>query len=544
MRTRALPGRRLALVIAPGAVTAVELETTWRGPRAGRIAECEIGPPAPDGAWPELEAALAELVQTLRLERCVADVLLARPLAHAKVATLPPVRRRDLRPLLQRSARRWFPVRDGAVAAEALPLARRGVRARKRARAAARGDGEAQGGAATSPATTAMRDGAAPPGGERGATGIRALAMVAPEAVVRGVADAVTRAGLRPGVVAPVSVALAALALRRARRRDARRGFALVARGAGWAERIVIGRGEPRLFQPLPAGPDAACGITADALPDARSDTASGGPSASASNAAHERSANDCAEAPRRAIRIRGLDVLPAPVAAALGAATALRDQPLLLPAPLRDAWVRRVRRRAVARASVAAAILALAAAVHLRGLAAELHAVQAARSALAPAAAEARAARAAAAAVHDMLGDVRAAERAAPRWADLFARIADVLPDSAHLLSFTVDGDEVRLRGTAQSAAVAAAALAGPLADVSFASPVRPDGASGWERFELAARLPRADAAEHAGPAPANAAEHESVGARAGADAASSQDTLRGIGSEPRDSTAGARRP
>src|SRR5690606_13520765 len=335
MRTRALRGRRLALVIAPSAVTAVELETTWRGPRAGRIAECEVGPPAPDGAWPELEAALAELVETLRLERCVADVLLARPLAHAKIATLPPVRRRDLRPLLQRSARRWFPVRDGAVAAEALPLARRGVRVRKRARAVARGGGAAQGAVAASPATTAMPDGAAPPGGERGATGIRALAMVAPETVVRGTTDALARAGLRPGVVAPVSVALAALALRRARRRDARSGFALVARGAGWAERIVIGRGEPRLFQPLPAGPDAACGITADALPDARSDTASGGPSASASNAAHERSANDCAEAPRRAIRIRGLDVLPAPVAAALGAATALRDQPLLLPAPL-----------------------------------------------------------------------------------------------------------------------------------------------------------------------------------------------------------------
>src|SRR5690606_34076633 len=276
MRTRALRGRRLALVIAPGAVTAVELKTTWRGLRAGRIAECTLGPPAPDGAWPELEAALAELVETLRLERCVADVLLARPLAHAKVATLPPVRRRDLRPLLQRSARRWFPVRDGAVAAEALPLARRGVRARKRARAAARGDGEAQGDAAASPATTAMRDGAAPPGGERGATGIRALAMVAPEAVVRGVADAVTRAGLRPGVVAPVSVALAALALRRARRRNARRGFALVARGAGWAERLVVELGGPRLFQPLPADPAAAHGITVEALPDALGDDASG----------------------------------------------------------------------------------------------------------------------------------------------------------------------------------------------------------------------------------------------------------------------------
>lgn len=544
MRTRALRGRRLALVIAPGAVTAVELKTTWRGLRAGRIAECTLGPPAPDGAWPELEAALAELVETLRLERCVADVLLARPLAHAKVAMLPPVRRRDLRPLLQRSARRWFPVQDGAVAAEALPLARRGVRARKRVRAAARGDGAAQGDAAASPATTAMRDGAAPPGGERGATGIRALAMVAPEAVVRGTTDALARAGLRPGVVAPVSVALAALALRRARRRDARGGFALVARGAGWAERIVVERGEPRLLQPLPAEPDAARGITVDALPDTRGDAASGASSAASPHAAHERSADDDAQPPRRAIRMRGVGALPAAVAAALGAATALRDQPLLLPAPLRDAWARRVRRRAAARTSIAAALLALAAAVHLRGLAAELHAVQAARRALAPAAAEARAARAAVAAVHDMLGDVRAAERAAPRWSDLFARIADALPDSAHLLSFTADGDEVRLRGAAQSAAIAAAALAGPLADVSFASPVRPDGATGWERFELAARLPHADAAEHAGTAPANAAEHESAGARAGADATSSQDTLPDIGSEPRDSTASAGRP
>src|SRR5690606_155916 len=107
-------------------------------------------------------------------------------------------------------------------------------------------------------------------------------------------------------------------------------------------------------------------GFPVGGLPATRGDAASGGSSAASPHAAHERSVYDDAQPPRRAIRMRGVGALPAAVAAALGAATALRDQPLLLPAPLRDAWARRVRRRAVARASMAAAMLVLAAVVHL----------------------------------------------------------------------------------------------------------------------------------------------------------------------------------
>ncbi|HEX7088504.1 MAG TPA: PilN domain-containing protein [Longimicrobiales bacterium] len=502
MRTRALRRCRLALIIAPGAVTAVELRATWRGVRAGRVAECEVRPPAADGSWPELDAALGALVTERRLAGCTADLLLARPFAHAKVTVLPPVRARDRRPLLQRSARRWFPLREEAVAAEVLPLS----------------------------AGWRPRQWLARRGGDR--AGVPAIALVAPEAVVEAAAAAAERAGLRVGLVAPVSVALAAFALARAGRRDRSRGFALVARGARWAERIVVQGGAPRVLQPLRVESAQADGITvevvdhasdaagpgsvqasegpaaprAEGLPAASGDVLQGPETAAraapraeglpaASDDALQGSGIAPAQAPparmRRARGLRPLEALPAAAAAALGAASGLRDQPLLLPATLREAWTGRLRRRVLARTAAAAAMLALAAAVHLRGLEMELAAVQAARRAVAPAAAEARRGREAAAAVRAMLAEVRDAERAAPHWPELFAHIADALPDSAHLVSFRAQDGGLRLAGLAASAAATAAALATSrgLEDVALAGPVRPDGASGRERFELTAR-------------------------------------------------------
>jgi hypothetical protein len=476
MMERVLGRCRLGLVIAPGAVTAVELQSTWRGLRAGRVAECEVEPPAADGSWPELEAALGVLVAELRLPGCTADLLLARPFAHAKIAALPPVRARDMRPLLQRNARRWFPLREEAVAAEVL-LVSTGWRPR-RWRTRRTGEGG----------------------------GVSAVALVAPEAVVEAAANAAKGAGLRVGVVAPVSVALAALALSRAGRRDRRRGFALVARGARWAERVVVQGGSPRALQPLRVAGGEADGITIElpAADTAVSSAAHASADGVAPRAGDARATNSdasqgsgVAEArrwPGRVLRaggLRSLETLPAAVAAALGAATCLRDQPLLLPSALRAEWMRRLLRRAAARTAAAAAMLALAAAIHLRGLEMELAAVEAARREVAPAAAEARAAREAAATVEAMLAAVQDAEGAAPRWTELFARIAGALPDSAYLVSFRAQDGGLRLTGLAASAAATAAALAGSgdLEGVALAGPVRPDGASGRERFELTVR-------------------------------------------------------
>jgi hypothetical protein len=477
MRTLALRRRRLALVIAPGAVTAVELRATWRWLRAGRVAECEVAPPATDGSWAELEAALGALVAELRLAGCTADLLLARPFAHAKVAVLPPVRARDMRPLLQRSARRWFPLREAAVAAEVLPLS-----------------------AAWRPRRWLSRR-------TGGGAGVPAVALVAPEAVVEAAANALMRAGLRVGLIAPVSVALAALVLSRAGRRQRRRGFALVARGARWAERIVVQGGAPRVLQPLRVAAGEAGGITVEALErpsDALRDSARASSDAAPPRAEgllatngdlSQGSGTATSQAPSpRVLRLRGLrslEALPAAVAAALGAVSCLRDQPLLLPATLREAWMHRLRRRVLARTAAAAAMLALAAAVHLRGLEMELAAVEAARRAVAPAAAEARRGREAAAAVDALLAEVQDAEVAAPRWTELFAQIAGALPDSAYLVSFRAQDDGLRLTGLAASAAATAAALAagGGLEGVALAGPVRPDAASGRERFELTVR-------------------------------------------------------
>jgi hypothetical protein len=493
--------RRLALVIAPGVVTAVELEPTWRGPRAGRIAECELGPPASDGAWPELEAALVEIVRELGIAGCVADVLLARPYAHVKVAALPPVRRRDLRALLQRSARRWFPLPDGEVAAEALPLRAasqwRHVGPRRRERWSRRGpsrDSAEFPATATTPRTAAT-----------------AIALVAPEAVVRAATDAVTKAGLRVGVVAPVSLAVAALALERAGRRALARGFALLVRGAGWAERIIVRGGAPRLFQPLPATDRAGPCVAVAPLNDGADGAAAGSARAAGDNAGRT---SDAVQAPG----LRWVSSLHPVVAGGLGA-ICLGEQPLLLPAALRDAWMKRVRRRAIARAAAAAALLMVAAAVHLRGLEAELAAVQAARRAVAPGVERARAARGAVAAVDAMLARVQETNAATANWAAVFARIANALPDSAHLVSFRAEDDEVRLGVVAASAAAAAAALSagGAFDAVSLAGPVRAADAGGRERFELAARLAHAEGSadearrdEAAPPAPRTDANGE----------------------------------
>ena len=86
MKQRTPRKRRLALVIAPGAVKAVELEASWRGPRTGRVAECEVGPPASDGAWPELELGFSFVTNEMRAENADgrADRLLAT--LHAVLA--------------------------------------------------------------------------------------------------------------------------------------------------------------------------------------------------------------------------------------------------------------------------------------------------------------------------------------------------------------------------------------------------------------------------------------------------------------------------
>lgn len=314
-----------------------------------------------------------------------------------------------------------------------------------------------------------------------------AIALVAPDAVVRAATDAVTRAGLRVGVVAPVSLAVAAVALRRAGRRALARGFALVARGAGWAERIVVRGGVPLLFQPLPSADGAEWCIAVEPLAEGADDAAARSARAAGGDAGQTTGAV-------RTFGLRWLSALHPAVGAGLGA-VCLREQPLLLPATLRDAWMRRVRRRAIVRAAAAVALLVLGAAAHLRGLEAELAAVQAARRAVAPAVEEARAAREVVTAVDAMLARVQEAEEAAGDWAAVFARIADALPDSAHLVSFRAEGGGVRLGGVAVSAATAAGALTagGALEAVSLAGPVRAADAGGRERFELAARLAHA---------------------------------------------------
>lgn len=113
---------RLGIALTPERVVAVEARTRWGRVQAGRTESRVIDPPAPDGGWPSLTSALADIRATLGGPtggRTRLAVTLLPPLAQAKLIATPALGRRDLRSYVNRNIRRYFIVGSEPVLSDA-----------------------------------------------------------------------------------------------------------------------------------------------------------------------------------------------------------------------------------------------------------------------------------------------------------------------------------------------------------------------------------------------------------------------------------------
>jgi hypothetical protein len=175
---------------------------------------------------------------------------------------------------------------------------------------------------------------------------------------------------------------------------------------------------------------------------------------------------------------------------AAFGAVLAGERPPQFVTGAIRQRRTARHHRWTAGLAAAAGIVLVLAGAVHLHGVRREIDAAEAVRRAMAADVAAAAEARRSLAALQGRVEAIAALEAdAGPRWTGFFAELAGALPDSAYIVSFTGDGDQIKLGGFAHEAHAIVPALQSSalLGDAAFAAPLRRDGTDGRERFELA---------------------------------------------------------
>ncbi|HEU4556780.1 MAG TPA: PilN domain-containing protein [Longimicrobium sp.] len=442
---------RLALAVAPDHLTVVRLARGVAGARPVEVLQCTLAPPG-RSSWPELEDALRDLADTLRVSGGSVDVALLRRLGHAKVIALPPLRRPELSALVRRTARRHFAVRDEPQVADAARL----------------------------------------PGARTGAL-VPTLAGCAPTALVEAVTAACGAAGFRVGRIVPGAVALAEGA--RSLAPAARKGrVAVIGCAPEAADLVQVENGTPRLFHPL-----ASAGRVGEALRALEADGAAltgivvcgSGPEA---DGVRMELLEDL-EFSTRLVRSNAVSRIPAEAVAALGAARATSRAPVLLPDAIRAARAKAARRRTAVLSAAAGVMLIVAAWLHLWGIRHEAEAVAARRREIAPMVKSALEARSNVEVVRARLVTLAALERGAQGWTREIAALARALPDSAHLRTFAADSGGVRLGGIARSASAVVPALeASPaFARVSLAAPVRWEQGDAGERFDVAATLQRA---------------------------------------------------
>jgi len=452
-RRRGIFPARLALAVAPGQLVAVRLRGVL-APRPAEVLSCALEPPTAEG-WPALEEALRELAGEMGASRGTVHVALLRRLAHARVLSLPPVRRAELAALVARAARRHFAVRDEPLVADAvrIPLAHEGSLA-------------------------------------------PALAACAPAALAESVAAACAGAGFRVGSMVPAAAALAAGV--RALVPSARHGrTAVIACTAEGPELLVLAAGRPTRIQPLAAG---AAGEHAP-LATRILATLAGDDELAACTVVAVCGAGDGAAEVRDALldderfaaRVASspaLERLPAEAVIALGAARAGAEAPALVPPSVVAARVRAARRQTLARATGAVILLGAAAGLHLDGVRREVAAVEARRREIRRPVRDALEARATVERMRARLATLATLEAGAPAWTGDIAAVARALPDSAHLRALTADSAGLRLAGVARSAAAVVPALEASrhFERVSLAAPVRWEQGDAGERFDVAA--------------------------------------------------------
>ncbi len=457
---------RLGLAIAPERIVAVELKRSLRGLSPGRVQARPLESPAEDGSWPDLAEALNDLLATFGARRGTASIALLHPLANAKVITVPPVRRRDLRPLVARNLRRYFITGADPAVVDAAPLRR------------------------------SRREPAL------------AMATCADARRVQAIHAAVRAAGLRLEsiVAAPLAVTEAVCELLPAARR---RELVIALHSPEWCEGIAVSHGTVRLVAPWNGADDEHVPQLVMRLAEAGFGAA--GPGAELASVAlapaeqRERiSAALSLEIGQAPLDGPGLDQLEPAALAAYGAALMPESAPQLLPAEPRRARQRRLNIRVAALSAAAVVVLCVAAALHLWGLKREVEAVSAERSAHAVDVARALEQRQTADAVRARLETIARIEQAALPWTPAVAELAEALPDSAYLVSFSAEGLQLRLAGVAKSASSIVPALeASPLlGQVSLTAARRSDGGGDAESFDLALALEsEPEAAEQSGP-------------------------------------------
>lgn len=449
---RRRPRPRLALVLGPEDVTAIELRPSLRGPVPRRMIARPLA--ARDGeGWPDLDAALREIREELGIDDARVDVALLPPLVQSKVLLLPAVRERELHPLVLRNARRYFVLPDtGPLVLDAVRLGR------------------------------PRRGGPAP-----------TLVSCGAEAVVRCAAAAISGAGLLPGAVA--AAPLAGLRAALARLPLLRRGrAALLIASPGRAELVLLEGGKPTLLQQ--AAPRDVVRWAAEGLRRAaeagisveRAVVCAGGRTAEVRERLAALLGVDAPELPAAP----GVDGLSPELLFALGVASPGRDTPLLRLGEQRRAAQRREAVRAAALAGVSALILSAAAGVHLWGLRQELAAVREQRRELAGVVETVREARQRIVDVRGALVALDELEATSARWTMEIRALAETLPETAYLSSVRVDGRQLHLSGFGSSASSVVPALEGSarFAGVGLSAPVRREPSQGRETFDMVLTL------------------------------------------------------
>jgi len=437
---------RLGLAIGPDRIVAVELRRTARGVRPGRVHARSLETAPGNAAWPELGEALNELLEALGAQSATVDVALLPPLASAKVLSLPRLRRRDLRMLVERNAKRFFLVPAQRVVADAAPL---------------------RGGLSSGPRPT--------------------LGVCADADLMEAIEYALSQAGLACSAISPAATALAEAV--RVLEPRARRDRVVVAIAAQeWKEGVALERGQAVSVE------NWAWVRTAE-LPAAATrmgDQAFGG---DAVRGVLFLGAHGEGERGGAMEREEMLDVDAASVCefepaalAAFGATLLSEDAPVLLSPTCRRRHARRIRRRVAALSTAAVMTLVLAAHLHLSGVRRELEAVMVQREALAAEVTAAFELQWLAGALRGRLGAIVQQQASLSNWTPTLAALARALPDSVYLLSVTADSGGLRLEGIAPQAAEAVRALqaSSQLKGVQLLAAFRQDGVDDLERFDL----------------------------------------------------------
>jgi hypothetical protein len=430
---RRLPPRvRIGIAFGADAVVARAAPSVLPGDHWSRVL---TGAPTPEGEWPELAAAFAELRALLpRDARVWASIAVLPPLVQIRRLALPPLRAEERRRALTRDAGRWFVGAREAQVADALPVA-------------------------------------------DAAAGVIAAAMPASHALA--LVRAAEQAGIAVRTIQPAYWGWAALvdAAHRATT------HALVVPGTRGVEVVSLIQGMVIGVRRLRPSKDVAAQV-AEVLAESG---ASGARAAVIGDGA-------LAESLVTGLALRGIgrddDV------AGLAASMAGRARgPELLPEFARVSRRALVARRVRALALGAAAMLVVAAGLELWGVHRRVRATQQERAGISAVVSRAFAKRDSATALESQLAMLAAETRAAPRWTGVIADLAQRLPGDAHLLSLSASGDSVAIVGEAAHAADVFEALRRDprVAGVRADAPIRREFAADRtpvERFSVTARL------------------------------------------------------